>query len=246
MAKPLDYSFGEINTDTVGRWLHLAPEDDGPVWMLNLMKYRDVADYGDGADSGISGRAADDAYAPVDVLADLGAVVALFGDVTGQLAGSPAWDRIGIVRYPTRASFFAMQNRDDFQEQYVHKKAGMEFTIVMGCLPDTTDEGPGAPDGKLVVRVRRFAGGAASAPDPAGVTPVARFDVDGVVLGDHRTWDEVRFDRVEEGAMAGLTAVEGIEDQEIVVVDPFIDVLVDSVRTSSHRPTAAHGEVTPR
>ncbi len=41
-----------------------------------------------------------------------------------------------------------MQARDDFQKQYVHKKAGMETTIVMGCVPlsvaEPADAGSGA------------------------------------------------------------------------------------------------------
>ena len=79
------------------RWLHLAPEEDGRVWMLNLMKYKEVADYGDAGGPAISGREADDIYAPTDVLADLGATVPLFGDVTRQVADGVAWDRIAIV-----------------------------------------------------------------------------------------------------------------------------------------------------
>ena len=79
--------------------------------MLNLMKYKEVADYGDAAGPAISGREADDIYAPTEVLADLGATVPLFGDVTGQVGDDVAWDRIAIVCYPSRASFFAMQDR---------------------------------------------------------------------------------------------------------------------------------------
>ena len=48
MANPLEYPFGTIDTRTAGRWLHLSPEEDREVWMLNLMKYKAVADYGDG------------------------------------------------------------------------------------------------------------------------------------------------------------------------------------------------------
>ena len=132
MANSLEYPFGKINTDTAGRWIQMPPEDDGAVWMLNLMKYKPVADYGDGTTSKISGREADDISAPTTVLADLGATVPLFGDVTHQVTDDVAWERIGIVRYPSRASFYATQTREDFQTQYVHKAAGMETTIVIG------------------------------------------------------------------------------------------------------------------
>ena len=144
MADRLQYPFGTVNTETAMRWMQLAPGADGPVWMLNLMKYKPVADYGDGTTASISGREADDIYAPTAVLDDLGATVPLFGDVTRQLTADPVWERIAIVRYPDRASFFAMQNREDFRKQYVHKEAGMETTIVMGCVPTSAADAGGA------------------------------------------------------------------------------------------------------
>jgi len=136
------------------------------------------------------------------------------------------------VRYPSRASFFAMQNRDDFQKQYVHKEAGMETTIVMGCVPAEVADPAGAGSGPLVMRVRRFAEGTDPGADPAGVVPVARFDVDGVILGDGRVWDDVRFDRVDDAVLPLLAATEGVAEQVIVVVDPLLEDLIGSVVTA--------------
>ncbi len=232
MANGLEYPFGTIDTDTAGRWLHLAPEEDRAVWMLNLMKYKAVADYGDTDGPAISGKEADDVYAPTAVLADLGATVPLFGDVTAQLTDDVAWERVGVVRYPSRASFFAMQNRDDFQKQYVHKQAGMETTIVMGCVPTSVAEPSEAGRGPVVLRVRRFADGASPGPDPAGVVPVAHFHVDGVILGDGRRWDDVRFDRVDDAVLPLLVDTAGVAEQVVVVVTPQIEDLIGSVVTA--------------
>ncbi len=232
MADRLEYPFGSIDVETAGRWLRLSPGDDGPVWMLNLMKYKRQADYGDGGGPSISGKEADDIYAPTAVLADLGATVPLFGDVTRQVDDGVAWERVGIVRYPDRASFFAMQDRDDFQKQYVHKKAGMETTIVMGCVPLWSADPADGGSGPIVMRVRRFAEGAEPGPDPEGVTGVAHFAVDGVMLGDGRRWDDVRFDRVEDGALAALADTPGLADQVVVVIDPQLEDLIASVRTA--------------
>ncbi|MEY3361496.1 MAG: hypothetical protein RL531_1215 [Actinomycetota bacterium] len=133
--------------------------------------------------------------------------------------------------YPTRAAFFAMQQRDDFKAQHEHKEAGMEFTIVMGTEPVAT--GPGtAADGSLVLRVRRIVAGGATA-DPDGVTPVAHFTVDGVILGDERTWNDVRFDRVRPDALAALVGAAGVEDQIVVVLaEPRIDRLVATIEAA--------------
>ena len=213
-------TYGIIDKDYATRLATTPTEADGPIWMVNLMKYRAVADYGaaDGQ-STVSGREADDRYAPVDVLADIGAEVVLFGDVDTQLLGAdPTWDRVGVVRYPTRRSFIEMQSRPDFRDRHVHKAAGMEQTIVMGCLPGpdplpadrlvdwkavphppTTDDPP-----VVVVHVIKFT--AAGRPDmesyqdkaaesavPAGVRIGGWFDVEGTIIGDGRAWDQVRF-----------------------------------------------------
>jgi hypothetical protein len=232
MANQLEYPFGTIDTETAGRWLHLSPDEDRHVWMLNLMKYKPVADYGVAGGPAISGKEADDIYAPTAVLDDLGATVPLFGDVVDQVTDDVAWERIGIVRYPTRASFFAMQNRADFQKQYVHKEAGMETTIVMGCVPMSVADPAESGSGPVVMRVRRFVEGADAGADPDGVVPVAHFGVDGVILGDGRRWDDVRFDRVDETTLPLLAHTEGVVEQIVVVVDPLIEDLIGSVVTA--------------
>ena len=125
---------------------------------------RDVADYADGRETTISGRQADDLYAPLDVLAEIGAEIVFAADVEQQLLGeSPIWDRVAIVKYPTRRSFIEMQSRPDFQDKHVHKEAGMEFTIVSRLPPDRGSGGvdtvdwsqvphpPTADDGPVVV-----------------------------------------------------------------------------------------------
>ncbi len=128
--------YGQVDREYGRRLATTPPDEDGPVWMVNLMKYRDIADYTDGRDTRISGREADDRYAPLGPLAAVGAEVVFAGDVEQQVLGAaPTWDRIGVVKYPTRRSFIAMQARPDFRALHVHKDAGMRETIVIGCRP---------------------------------------------------------------------------------------------------------------
>lgn len=215
-------SYGQVDRDYALRLATTPPEDDGPIWMVNLMAYRERAVY-DGAESDVSGREADDRYAPVDVLAEIGAEVAFVADVEDQLLGhEPRWDRIGIVRYPTRRSFIEMQSRDDFRAKHVHKEAGMAQTIVAGCVPRPTPlDGPDAPpltdwadvphpptpeDGPVVVlhlirfhdgmagtEMVRYQDDAIRVAGPHGARIAAWFDVEGTIVGDGRRWDEVRF-----------------------------------------------------
>ncbi|HSM67879.1 MAG TPA: hypothetical protein VK860_16345 [Ilumatobacteraceae bacterium] len=128
--------YGQVDRDYGMRLATTPPDEDGPVWMVNLMKYREVAQYEDGRESTLSGKEADDEYAPLESLAAVGAQPVFFGDVDQQLLGdTPVWDRIGVVRYPTRRAFIEMQSRPEFQTSHAHKDAGMEQTIVMGCQP---------------------------------------------------------------------------------------------------------------
>ena len=177
--------YGQIDHDYGMRLATTPPEDDGPVWMVNLMKYRAVADYTDGRESTISGQEADDLYAPFESLAAVGAEIVFFGDVDQQLLGDdPVWDRIAVVKYATRRSFIDMQSRPEFQESHKHKDAGMEQTFVIGCQP-MTDHG-------------RF--GQVELPDWADV-PHPPTDDDGPVMVLH----VIRFD---EAAAAAATPEE--------------------------------------
>ena len=133
--------YGKVDIDYARKLATTEPDQDGPVWMINLMHYREAADYQDGQQSQISGREADDIYSPVDVLAKIGAELVFVADVDQQLLGEdPVWDRVAVVKYPTRKSFIDMQQREDFQEKHVHKDAGMKSTIVMGGLPTSLPE----------------------------------------------------------------------------------------------------------
>ena len=79
--------YGTLNREYGMKMATMPPEDDGPVWMVNLMKYREVADYADGRESTISGRDADDAYSPLDSLAAVGAATGVLWRRRSAVAG---------------------------------------------------------------------------------------------------------------------------------------------------------------
>ena len=213
-------SYGQVDRDYGKRMFTMPPEEDGPVWMVNFMKYREEATYADGT-KGISGQEADDKYAPTEILHEIGAEVPFFGDVVLQLAGKDVkWDRIGVVKYPTRAAFLGMQNRKDFQDKHEHKEAGMEFTFVIGCQPvelgskfrvkpeswDSIEHAPTEEDGPvMVVHLLKFVEGgrqgdmeeyqskAFTVAQKHGGGAAAVFTVEGTIMGDGRQWDECRF-----------------------------------------------------
>ena len=266
-------NYGTVNREYGMRLATTPPDEDGPVWMVNLMSYHEVAQYADGRDEAISGRDADDRYSPIDVLSKIGAEPVFVADVNTQLLGeSPKWDRVGIVKYPTRRSFVEMQSRADFQEKHVHKAAGMAETIVMGCLPipspsDGRDDAnavdwsevphpPTAEDGPVtVIHVIRFLPGqadtemvkyqnhAANVAVPHGVRISGWFGVEGTIIGDGRSWHQVRFNAFPSKAAfmavatdpARLTAQRehretAIADTYTMILRPTIDRLAQSTR----------------
>jgi hypothetical protein len=228
--------YGIVDRDYGRRLATTPPAEDGPVWMVNLMRYRPQADYADGRDVTITGREADDLYTPLGPLAAIGAEIVFAGDVVRQLLGTtPMWNRVGVVRYPTRLSFIEMQARPDFQAQHVHKDAGMERTIVVGCtpmptptidrpLPDWADvpHPPTAADRPVMVvhlikfhdaaaadatpeQMEAYQNAAADVALPNGVRIAGWFAVEGTIVGDGRSWDQVRFNAFP--SMAAFMAV---------------------------------------
>jgi hypothetical protein len=237
MSERPAYGYGTPNWEMITRWFALPPEEDTPFWALNLMKYKARADYGDGRKSELTGKQADDVYVPYGPLEAIGAMVVFGGDVADQRLGEPSWDRVGIVRYPSRSAFFAMQQRDDFKQQHVHKEAGMDFTIVMSCLPTAHDDAD-AGEGRVVLLVERGAAGEPATID--GVRELAAFTVEGVIVGDDRTFDRARFVRAaDDAALAALVAAASAsQEAQVLVVAPMVDRLIESIVTA---PSSANG-----
>lgn len=216
----LTIRYAELDTDYEHTLATIPPEDDGPVWMVNLMKYRDQAEYADGRETTLTGIEADDVYAPIAELAAVGAEIVFVANVDTQLLGdAPRWDRVAVVKYPSRRSFVELSERQDFQAKHVHKDAGMQQTIVIGALPmpapvlpddapdwsavphPPTDDDPSV----VVMHVLRYHPGGADTDMvsyqnaagevavPHGVRIAGWFRAEGTILGDGRRWDQVRF-----------------------------------------------------
>ena len=261
--------YGQVDREYGMKLATTQPDDDGPVWMVNLMSYREKADYADGRESDISGEEADDRYAPLGPLKAIGAEVVFFAKVDTQfLNDSPKWDRVAIVKYPTRRSFIEMQTRKDFQELHHHKEAGMAATFVCGCLPmpvpelpadapgwDAVPHPPTADDPYVVVvhvlkfndderrnEMATYSGHAGKVAVPNGVRLAAWTQVEGTIMGDGRSWDQIRFNVFpsREAFMAVVFDPERLEAQkahrEVAIADtytlvtrPTIDRLYESI-----------------
>ncbi|MEQ9143166.1 MAG: DUF1330 domain-containing protein [Parvibaculaceae bacterium] len=112
----------------VKEWMSGSVE--GPVVMVNLLKFREKAQYADGRDPGLSGQEAYQRYgAEVSrIVEDLGGRLIYGGAVTMTLIGQVAedWDMIALVEYPSRKAMMDMTMSDRYREIEVHRDAGLE------------------------------------------------------------------------------------------------------------------------
>lgn len=224
--------YGKPNADYFASILQ-RNEPGEPMWALNFMKYRERAQYADGRETTLSGLEADNEYAPIEPLTAVGARPVFIGDVIHQIAGDETrWDRIGVVRYPTRRAIIEMSLREDFQAKHVHKEAGMERTIVVACFPEEVTDGPGGEKDLILLQLVADT----SAPDLAhdiASTRIARFSVEDVLIGDGRRFAEARYDRISPDVSEELSVRPQISDRGMyaVLVAPFINDLVASTST---------------
>ena len=104
-------------------------EDDGPMCMVNLLKFKDKAEYADGSEPELSGR---DAYlrygAGVQAcLAAVGGKARFSGMVSDLMIGEvdELWDMVAIAEYPSRAAMLQMVQSPEYQAITKHREAGL-------------------------------------------------------------------------------------------------------------------------
>ena len=110
---------------------------DGPVVMLNLLKFRAQANYPEGSPHPpCSGAEAYRRYQTAFV-ETVGAVsraeVVWEGKIDRPFIGDAGqdWDKCLLVRYPSRQHFLAMMADSAYRDALVHRYAGLERTVLL-------------------------------------------------------------------------------------------------------------------
>ena len=121
----------QVSTDQSERdnfFSNLDP--DAPVVMVNLLKFKDKAEYPDGRESELSGAEAYGIYGQAvgKLILNLGGRLIHGGAITGLMLGEveELWDQVGIVEYPNPAAFRAMIDSAEYQEIHIHREAGLK------------------------------------------------------------------------------------------------------------------------
>lgn len=231
--------YGQLNESYIASWF-ARDEPGGPMWALNLMKYREQAEYADGRESSTSGMEADDVYAPHEHLRKVGSRLIMMAPVVHQLVGDAhVWDRIAIAQYRDRMAMIEMSSDADFQKDEDHKEAGMDFTIVMATFPVEGEPAPPQESGAdadqlMLLQVVADANTVDVAADVDSVR-IGRFEIEDRILGDDRTFAEARYDLVSR-AVADELAARGSTHSEtdyVVIADPAFDDIARSLTDTS-------------
>jgi uncharacterized protein (DUF1330 family) len=113
-----------------------AHPDDGPVVMLNLLKFKTRAD---DAHTASTGEQAYRAYGDtaVAMIEERGGQVIWAGRADQILIGDVTedWDQVLLVQYPSRAAFLDMLSQPEYLEAHEHRESGLERTVVVACTP---------------------------------------------------------------------------------------------------------------
>ena len=114
-------------------------EEDGPFVMINLLKFKDKAEYPDGSDAELSGAQAYARYgvAVAKCLANVGAKPVYSGAVTGWMIGEVEenWDMVALAQYPSLEAFRNMVMSQEYQAAAVHRLAGLAGQLNIKTKP---------------------------------------------------------------------------------------------------------------
>ena len=115
---------------------------DTPIEMLNLVAFRDMANYpGDHelARDGLTGAQAYALYGKhsAPVLTKVGGSILWRGGFQSMLIGpsDEAWNAVFIARYPDANAFLAMVTDPDYQRAVVHRQAAVKTSRLIRCVP---------------------------------------------------------------------------------------------------------------
>ena len=103
---------------------------DTPIYMVNLLKFKNKAEYEDGRKTNLSGEEAYAIYGleVMEHLKKIGGESIFSGVVNRLMLGEveELWDWIAVVRYPSRKAMLEMITNPDYLESEQHRSAGLE------------------------------------------------------------------------------------------------------------------------
>ncbi|MGY8804471.1 MAG: DUF1330 domain-containing protein [bacterium] len=107
----------------------LEPGPDGPIYMVNLLRFKDKAEYADGRETDLTGEQAYALYGQevLKLLPKFGGGGMFNVSVERLMLGEveDLWDKVAIAMYPSRTAMFDMMRSEEMQVIGQHRAAGL-------------------------------------------------------------------------------------------------------------------------
>lgn len=120
--------------------------DDQPIYMINLLKFKEKAEYKDGRETSLSGREAYALYAEIieKHLIEIGGEIIFKSKVTRITVGKvdELWDAIAIAKWPSKKVMGEnmMPSNPELLEGYQHREAGLEGQLNIESVEGIFDD----------------------------------------------------------------------------------------------------------
>ena len=119
----------------------IEPGHEKPIYMVNLLKFKEKTEYPDGRETDLSGAQVFAIYgeAVARILMGLGGGPMFSASVKGLWLGEveELWDAVVIAMYPNRKTMHEMLSSAEYQEVAIHRTAGLAGQLNI----ETTDPG---------------------------------------------------------------------------------------------------------
>ena len=107
----------------------LEGDTEAPIAMINLLKFKEKAEYEDGRDTDLTGEQAYAIYGKevVEHLKKVGGKISFGGSINRLMLGEveELWDTTFIAKYPSKKAMLKMITDPDYLESNKHRVAGL-------------------------------------------------------------------------------------------------------------------------
>ncbi len=125
--------------DQLKKFLENLPP--GPVTMLNLLKFKEKAEYADGRETNLTGAEAYALYGmEMGKLIGDGGGRSVFAGAANSLVigdGELQWDLVAIAEYSSIENFQKITSSPEYQEIAKHREAGLDHQLLVNLTPLT-------------------------------------------------------------------------------------------------------------
>lgn len=124
----------------------LARDIEGPVSMVNLLKFKEKAEYADGRETNLTGAEAYALYGRdmIGWVTSQGGRLLFSGPAHHLVLGEmdELWDQVAIMEYPSKEAFVRIVSAPEVAEWGVHRAAGLEGQLLIAVTATGTPEAP--------------------------------------------------------------------------------------------------------